>query len=330
MATAHLGKTPIGILAFDDNGKMIGYRLFPKQPAVIADALKNESKEEFSLFEELEKKKLKPVFDEQGSTWAKQHFRVHALEVRYVKDQLELNKLIGEIAKVQAQATIKRDIKKDKVIVQAVNAIGDLDKIVNNMTERLREWFALHYPELRIANHEKFAELIAQHGSRENFPEFKRSMGIEFTEDDANTIKGYAKRVHQLFELHSELEKYVKRTMKEVMPSTSALVGEILGARILAQAGSLEKLSKMPSSTIQVIGAEKALFRHLKGGGKSPKHGIIFNAPEVNQASPETRGKVARLLAAKLTIAIRSDAFGGKFIGDQLRADFEEKLKQVK
>src|SRR4030065_417735 len=114
------------------------------------------------------------------------------------------------------------------------------------------------------------------------------------------------------------------------MPNFSAVAGPLLGARLLSVAGSLDRLAMMPSSTIQLLGAEKALFRHLKGEGKAPKYGILFGHPLIQQATKETKGKVARLVAAKLSIAARLDRFAGKDEGESLRKQLEESMRKIR
>ena len=118
--------------------------------------------------------------------------------------------------------------------------------------------------------------------------------------------------------------------MKEVAPNVTALVGPLLGARLLSLAGSLEELAKLPASTIQVLGAEKALFRALRTGGKPPKHGVIFQFPEIRRSPRWQRGKIARALATKLAIAARVDYFTGRYIGDELKKKLMERIDEIK
>lgn len=118
--------------------------------------------------------------------------------------------------------------------------------------------------------------------------------------------------------------------MREVAPNVTELVGPTLGARLLSLAGSLEELSKMPASTIQVLGAEKALFRALKSGSRPPKHGIIFQYPAIHVSPRWQRGKIARALAAKLAIASRIDAYSGRFVGTQLVEQVNKRIEEIK
>jgi len=125
------------------------------------------------------------------------------------------------------------------------------------------------------------------------------------------------------------MEKYVENIMEEMAPTFSELATPILGARLIALAGGMDKLARKPSSTIQLMGAEKALFRYLKGRGKSPKFGILFTHPDVQKAPPDKRGKVARILASKLAIAVKVDHYGSKDRSKSLREDLDERLDEV-
>jgi len=130
--------------------------------------------------------------------------------------------------------------------------------------------------------------------------------------------------------LRRELTDYISTVMKEVAPNITALVGPLLGARLISLAGSLESLARLPASTIQVLGAEKALFRALRTGGKPPKHGVIFQYPDIHRSPRWQRGKIARALAAKLAIAAKVDAFTGRFIGDKLREELRRRIEEIK
>jgi nucleolar protein 56 len=126
------------------------------------------------------------------------------------------------------------------------------------------------------------------------------------------------------------MESYVDKTMEEVAPNTRAVAGALLGARLIAIAGSLRNLAMRPASTIQVLGAEKALFRSLKTGARPPKHGLIFQHALLHDAKRWQRGKIARVLAGKLAIAVRTDAFGGRYVGDALKADIDKRLEEIR
>ncbi len=118
--------------------------------------------------------------------------------------------------------------------------------------------------------------------------------------------------------------------MKEVAPNIQGLVGSLLGARLISLAGGLDRMARLPSSTIQVLGAEKALFRSLKSNSLPPKHGVIFQFPEIHQSPKWQRGKIARALAGKLAITARVDAFHGQYIADELRINLLQAINRIK
>ncbi|MCK4634002.1 C/D box methylation guide ribonucleoprotein complex aNOP56 subunit, partial [Candidatus Bathyarchaeota archaeon] len=134
----------------------------------------------------------------------------------------------------------------------------------------------------------------------------------------------------EMYSLRYTLQTYADSTVGEVAPNIQALVGSLLAARLIALAGGLERLAKMPSSTIQVLGAEKALFRALKTGAKPPKHGVIFQDTLIHSSKKWQRGKISRALAGKLAIAARVDAFSGRFIGDSLKEDLKKRVDEIK
>jgi len=210
--------------------------------------------------------------------------------------------------------------------VHAVSSLTDLDKILNLMTERLREWYGMHYPELNISDPKKFTEFVIKHGRRD-----KDSIGMELKEEDVKALQEFSKEIKNLYDLRENTENYLEKTVKEEMPNTSALLGSILAARILALAGSLEKLAKLPSSTLQLLGSEKSLFKFLKGEQKKvPKFGLICTHPDIMTAKKEKQGKIARLLSSKLTLAVRADFYSKRNMSKELLEDYKRKLKEVK
>jgi len=155
-------------------------------------------------------------------------------------------------------------------------------------------------------------------------------MGASITEFDLQAMRSLAKLTLDLYDLRAALQEYIDEAMKEVAPNIRGLVGPLLGARLIALAGGLSKLAILPASTIQVLGAEKALFRALRTGGKPPKHGVIFQHPEIHRAPRWQRGKIARALAAKLAIAARIDAFTGEYKAEELKEELEKRIKEIK
>jgi len=275
-----------------------------------------------------------------------------ALETGFVKDYGEFriwtHSVTMEIAKIRVKRAIE---KRDLVIAQAIQTLDDLDKTINLFMSRVREWYGIHFPELDrlLEKHETYARLVVNLGFRENFtverlekeglPKSKAeqianaaqsSMGADMAEVDLTQIQALSRSVINLYELRQKLEDYIDSAMEEVAPNIKALTGALLGARLIALAGGLTNLAKMPASTLQVLGAEKALFRSLKTGTKPPKHGIIFQHAFLHEAKKWQRGKIARALAGKLAIAARTDAFGGRYIGEELRADLEKRVEEIR
>jgi nucleolar protein 56 len=250
---------------------------------------------------------------------------------------VELNEQLTEVGVEITKRRIKEVVKKDKVVIQAVDAIDEIDKSLNIFTARLREWYGLHFPEMEssVEKHEKFIKLVSDYGLRKNIDEeeFKQiaetSMGIELSEKDEEILKEYATKIKELYKFREHLEKYVGHVLKEVAPNLQEIAGDLLAARLIALTGGLEKLAKKPSSTIQLLGAEKALFRFLHGRGRSPKYGLLFTHQLVQNAPNEKKGKVARVLASKLCIAAKIDYYGKKIKSDELKHDLENRIKKI-
>jgi nucleolar protein 56 len=246
--------------------------------------------------------------------------------------------------------------KLDLHISQSINALDELDKIINVIGARLREWYGLHFPELDylIQNIFTYAEIIKLAGNRNNIDlnmlenlgieskraemilvAVQRSKGGDILEENLSIIKKLANEVIMQTELRKILAHQIEEMMEKIAPNIKELLTATVGARLMAKAGSLQKLSVMPASTIQIIGAEKALFRSLKTGAPPPKHGILFQHPILHSAPKWQRGKMARAIASKVAIAGRIDLFrnGEKdlHISEQLNkriAEIQEKYKE--
>lgn len=219
---------------------------------------------------------------------------------------------------------LREAVTQDQLIVNTINAIEELDKVANALVKRLREWYALYDPEVehRYPDHKVFVEtILASTAVRA-----EDTMGGAIAEADLAIMLGEAATVQQLYIQRDNLLIYLERIMDEQTPNLKAVAGPTIGAKLMAMAGSLQRLSRLPSSTIQLLGAETALFRHLRNKrSKPPKHGIIFNHQLLQRAPKPLRGKVARALADKISIATKIDYFKGAFIGDKLYKQVEEK-----
>jgi nucleolar protein 56 len=247
--------------------------------------------------------------------------------------------------------------RADKPITQTIALIEQMDKDINTFAMRLKEWFAWHFPELtKIVNDNAiYARLVNLcDARRDNFTEDLKeemvdvcldeekaqqildavgiSMGMDINDTDALQIKKWAERVVELAAFRETLSEFLKQRMSAVAPNLQALIGEIVGSKLIAHAGGLTNLSKYPASTIQILGAEKALFRALKTKGKTPKYGLLFNSTFIGRAGATNKGKISRYLANKCAIASRIDCFSEyptSKIGESLRDQVEERLKFV-
>merc|ERR1740121_884574 len=234
--------------------------------------------------------------------------------------------------------------KVDTMIIQAVGLLDDLDKELNNFAMRLREWYGWHFPEMGkiVTENLAYAKVVRLMGFKvkakdadfsgvgvpdEIATEVKTaaetSMGTEITEEDLGNIMTLCERVIELTEYRASLAEYLKLRMNAIAPNLTYMVGELVGARLISQAGSLMSLAKHPSSTVQILGAEKALFRALKAKSQTPKYGLIYHASLVGQSAPALKGKISRVLAAKLSLCCRVDA-----LGDQVEPSLGKEFKE--
>lgn len=267
------------------------------------------------------------------------------------KNTIEITELLNQVCLEYTSEKIKiSSARRDMLVIQAIEALNDLDKNLNLNLSRLREWFSLHFPELNdlISNHQTYSKIVSEFGVKEDFTIQKlielgipdkraelivnaipKSVGAKLTTTDINIIKFYASMIVNEFETRTRLEEYIDQTMEEVAPNIKYLAGSTLGARLISLAGGLANLAKMPASKIQIIGAEKALFTYLKSGDKPPKHGIIFQHPLIHNAPKWQRGKIARALAGKLAIAARLDYYS-QSINPELSETLERRVAEIK
>ncbi|XP_041120193.1 nucleolar protein 58-like [Polyodon spathula] len=242
--------------------------------------------------------------------------------------------------------------KVDTMIVQAISLLDDLDKELNNYIMRCREWYGWHFPEIGkiITDNLAYCKSVKKIGVRTNvattdlsdiLPEevegevktaAEISMGTEVSEEDIGNILHLCDQVIEISEYRAQLYDYLKNRMMAIAPNLTVMVGELVGARLIAHAGSLLNLAKHPASTVQILGAEKALFRALKTKRDTPKYGLIYHASLVGQTTPKNKGKISRMLAAKAALAIRYDALGedtNAELGIESRAKLEVRLRHL-
>ena len=240
----------------------------------------------------------------------------------------ELRKKNLEIAK----KAVKESVTPDLFIVNSVNNVDELRRIINNLSKRLREWYSIYFPELdkKITDNQAFVKLVLKEDKKVLLKELKLAdeMGFHLEKKDLEPILSLASIISDLSREAELLEAYLEKTMRAYCPNLTALAGSLIGAKLLSEAGSLKRLAMMRSSTIQLLGAEKALFRHIRTGAKPPKYGYLLQHQLVQKAKRQDRGKAARALADKLFLAVRMDYFKGEFIGDKLLKELEQKFKQ--
>ncbi|KAI9142812.1 nucleolar protein 5 [Paraphysoderma sedebokerense] len=243
--------------------------------------------------------------------------------------------------------------KVDTMIVQAIGLLDDLDKELNTYAMRVKEWYGWHFPEMTkiIVDNLAYAKVVVKMGFRTNaattdlsdiLPEDLEqtlkdaatiSMGTEISDVDLINIRHLAEQVISLQSYRTQLYSYLSSRMQAIAPNLTALVGELVGARLIAHAGSLMTLAKHPASTVQILGAEKALFRALKTKKDTPKYGLIYHAGLVGMANGKNKGKIARMLATKASISIRCDALGDKDtpsdVGSDARTAIESRIREL-
>jgi nucleolar protein 56 len=250
-----------------------------------------------------------------------------------------------------AEAAIREaSSRPDLHLVQAVQALDDTDKYLNITATRASEWYGLHFPELTqmVQDNVALCRMITEIGGREGFsPENlqgrgftekkvaailearDRSKGGTISDGDLLRVKALSSLAVQLSGLRGGLNDYVESQMKKVAPNVAQIAGATIGARLMAKAGGLDRLAILPASTIQILGAEKALFRSLRTGARPPKHGILFQHQAVHMAPKWQRGKIARTLANKIAIAARVDYYRGSE-DPSIKAGLDRRLESIK
>lgn len=254
------------------------------------------------------------------------------IDAEFAKNQQDAMTKLRDFALQLSSAKVTEISQSpDLHIIQAIKALDEIDVMINGLSSRLREWYGLHFPELDniIDSINGYAQIVMA-GKRQDlsktvyedagFPDSKvemlsviqdKSKGGDISKENLVIVQSIAKQILEMAEIRRAMESHIESEMKSVAPNLSAILGAAVGARILSKAGSLKKLATMPASTIQILGAEKALFRALKTGTEPPKHGILFQHPIVHAAPRWQRGKMARAIASKAAIASRVDVYGG-------------------
>lgn len=378
---AYLVLTPIGFMAFNESNILVAFKKFDLNPRNIANKildLENGRKiiEAEEIISELSSNNYstlicdtEPLYEFIKKTTVNGNLKIlleknnsitRVLKADYdnilisyggFKNAGEVTDLLNRVCLEYTSEKIKiSSARRDMLVVQAIEALNDLDKTLNLNSSRLREWFSLYFPELNdlVSSHQTYSKIVSELAVKDDFniqrlvelgiPDKRaelivntipRSVGADLTANDVNIIKFYARMIVNEFETRTRLEEYIDQLMEEVAPNIKSLAGSTLGARLISLAGGLANLAKMPASKIQIIGAERALFTYLKSGDKPPKHGIIFQHPLIHSAPKWQRGKIARALAGKLAIAARLDYYSSTLKQDLLEA-LDKRVAEIK
>ena len=352
-----------GFIAFDENLQIADYKLF-KEDEVVSNLIKIEENEildeEIELINEIkldsedgdkiiiETTKRKSQYNElenYGNIEVKtpnkggEHLRSN---IENVFEEIGFSKSQNEITQIYEKLSIykikKSSQEEDKLLIQAINSVDDIDESISKLVERIRDWYTIYFPEMdTISNNETYIKLIAESENREdileNFnehftEEIEESTGADIEEDDLLMLKSFAESIYSLQKSRKELETYIDSKMEAIAPNLRDLLGSTLGAKLIAHIGSIKRLATYPASVIQIMGAEKAIFRHFKTGERPPKHGLIFQHPSVRGAKWWNRGKIARNLALKITLAVRKDVFSGEY-DPSIAEDYLKKVEQI-
>jgi len=324
--------------------------------SIILEA-KERGFDEFLIYEEALRKaldkngfKVRTLSDGEINRLQNRKLRL-IVDAGWAKDEKEAKELVRVFALELSNVKLRElAANPDLQVMQSVQALDEIDKVVNILEARVKEWYGLHFPELEriLDSPEAYIKFVNNFERRENITRKKleeygftsekskeilsaadRSKGTELRDEDLQKISSLSKEVTQLSSMRDSLAKHVEKTMKQFAPNIASVAGETIGARLIVKAGGLKKIARLPASTIQVLGAEKALFRAIRTGARPPKHGILFQHQAVHVAPKWQRGKIARSLAAKIAIASRIDAYRGTH-EDGLKEKFDQRLEEIK
>ena len=358
-----------GFISLDENCTLLDYELFPREKQkerLIKIAAGVIAKEEESILKRMVKKcdsivietiiphsryknlkesvKFKYETPNIAGEFLRSNMEDLLMKVGFLESGEDLTSFLHELSiEITNDRLREASQSEDMFLIQAINSIDELDETTGKMVERLREWYSIHFPELdKIKNQERYVEMVADLGDMDSIIDSGvldsdndskvrtgRSVGAPISETDLLMVREFAGSVKSLQKTKKSLTNYVDRRMGEIAPNLKDLAGSSLGAKLIAHVGNIERLSKMASGTVQVLGAEKALFRHLKTGERPPKHGLIFQHPEVRGAKWWLRGKIARTLALKISLAVRKDVYSGDY-DPSIVESFEKRVEEIK
>jgi len=353
-----------GFIAFDEDHSIIGYNLFEEEQIPLKileinqgnlvseekdlienmpdvyDTIAIESNLMISKYKGLNNfEKIQLITPNSGGEYLRENLEDILIQVGFSWLTELKNKLIKNYSRIVTLKMKESSEEEDKLIIQAINSIDEIDESISKLVEGIREWYTLYFPELDIIqNNENYINLIADIANREEIiAGFNESLkldidisnGADIEDEDLEIIIDFAKSIQSLQKSRKIIEKYIDAKMDKIAPNLKNLVGASLGAKLIAHVGSIKKLATYPSSTIQIMGAEKALFRYFNTGVRPPKHGLIFQHPEVRNSPWWVRGKIARTLALKISLSVRKDVFSGD-LDPKIGEDFLEKVEKIK
>ncbi len=316
-----------------DEGKVRKSALFPKDPAEIAKRLARMRRGEVLQEESSLASSARQVTDPRLSEFGKRA----KFDSSFIKPEdygFSLD-LYRDATIALAKEAVRTSVGPDVHLGQAVRAYDDLLSTSNLLSERLHEWYGFHFPELEnVVSGDAYPRSILTHGSKEGVMNALRlkmdSIGSVIAPEDLESIRTLASALVEATAAGQRIERYIDIRMRDVAPNLSDLAGPVIGARLIMHAGSLYRLASMPSGTVQLLGAEKAMFRHLKDVSRPPKHGVLFTHSLVHSSPPWQRGPIARALAAKICLAARADAYTRNDISGLLKDQLERRVAEIR
>lgn len=338
-----------GFLAFNSDNELICEKPFPENEIINRLAQIAEKQivaEEQEIIEEVSKDYDEIVIESNKrlSDYSSEKIIIQTpnqggeyLRENYDKFGLDKEEITDIYQRLAIYKIKKESASEDKHLIQAINSIDEIDETISKLIERIREWYALYFPEMEvIRNNETYIRLISQNKSKEKimeakpdaFPNNSLDLDDDINPQDLEIMNKFANSIYELQNTRKEIEEYIDSKMESIAPNLKLIVGSSLGAKLISHAGGLKRLATYPSSTVQIMGAEKALFRHLKSGDRPPKYGLIYQHPQVRGAKWWNRGKIARILASKISLAVRRDVFTRTF-DENAFEDFIAKVEEI-
>ena len=338
-----------GFFAFNGENELICEKLFPEDEVISRLAEIDDKKivlEESQIINEvsseydeiiIESNKRLSDYGNDRITIKNPNRAGDYLRSHYDEFDLNSDELISIYQNLAIYKIKKESAGEDKHLIQAINSIDEIDEAISKLIERIREWYALYFPEMdTIKNNETYIRLISQNKTKEEilkakpdaFPQDILDLDDNINPMDLEIMNNYAKSIHELQKSRKNIEDYIDSKMESIAPNLRLLVGSTLAAKLISHAGGIKRLAMYPSSTVQIMGAEKALFRHLKSGDRPPKYGLIYQHPQVRGAKWWNRGKIARMLAGQISFAARRDIFTKTF-DENIADDFKSKVEEI-